>query len=79
MDEKTERKIKKLARGLYRVWLNYVDSLPEEGNKQGKAEAYLNVTIFRNYVSVDSTHTVELKFKNQIAWYERPDSEEVKR
>lgn len=78
MNKKTERKLKKLARDLYWAWLDYIDSLPEEGNKQGKAEAYLNITIFRNYVSVDSSHTDELKLENQIAWFERPDNKEVK-
>ena len=79
MNKKTEKKLKKLARDLYRVWLNYIDSLPEEGNEVGKEEAYFTIAIFRDSMCINSTHDEdELKPENQVDWFEHPFCKEVK-
>ena len=79
MNMKTERKLRKLAIDLYWVWLDYIDSLPEKGNEMGKKEAYLDIAIFRDAISIDSTHDKdELKPRHQINWFEHPVRKEVK-
>lgn len=65
-----EKKLVKLARKMKKIYLEYLDSLEEEGNEIGKKEGYLTVAIFRDSISVGSTHdNAELKEENRIDWY----------
>lgn len=72
MDKKeVEKKLKALAKKMRKTYLEYLDSLEEEGNEIGKEEGYLSVTIFRDSISIDSTHDKsELKKENQIMFWE---------
>ena len=68
MDKKeVEEKLWALAKEMQKTYLNYLDSLEEEGNEIGKEEGYLSIAIFSNSVSVNSTlDEAELKEENQI-------------
>lgn len=71
MDKKeVEKKLKSLAKKMQKAYMEYLDSLEEEGNKIGKEEGYLSIAIFRDSLHVDSTHDeTELKKENQICWF----------
>ena len=58
MDKKksTERKLKRIMIKAHKVWMDYMDSIPEEGNKDGKDRAYLSLCLFRTSAMFDSTH-----------------------
>lgn len=65
--EEVEEKLWALAEEVQKTYLEYLDSLEEEGNEIGKEEGYLCIAIFRDSISVDSTHDEkELKKENQI-------------
>ena len=72
MDKKeVEKKLKALARKMQKTYLEYLDSLEEEGNEIGKEEGYLCVAIFRDSLHLDSTvDEKELKKENQISFWE---------
>ena len=68
--KEVEKKLKSLAKKMQKTYLEYLDSLEEEGNKVGKEEGYLSIAIFRDSIHVDSTHDkTELKEENQICWF----------
>ena len=71
MDKKeVEKKLKSLAKKMQKTYMEYLDSLEEEGNEIGKEEGYLSIAIFRESLHVDSTHDEkELKEENQICWF----------
>lgn len=71
MDKKdVEKKLKSLVKKMQKTYLEYLDSLEEEGNEIGKEEGYLSVAIFRDSIHLDSTHDEEeLKKENQIRWF----------
>lgn len=71
MDKKeVEKKLKSLAKKMQKTYMEYLDSLEEEGNEIGKEEGYLSMAIFRDSLHVDSTHDEkELKKENQICWF----------
>jgi mRNA-degrading endonuclease RelE of RelBE toxin-antitoxin system len=65
--KKAEKKLKALAKKMQSTYLEYLDSLEEEGNKIGKEEGYINIAIYRDSISIHSTpHNEELKKENQI-------------
>ena len=65
-----EKKLKTLVKKVQKTYLEYLDSLEEEGNEIGKEEGYLSIAIFRDAIHVDSTHAkTELKKENQITWF----------
>ncbi len=67
---KVEKKLKALAKKMQKTYLEYLDSLEEEGNEVGKAIGYLSMAIFRDSVSINSTVTeTELKEENQIGMF----------
>lgn len=66
-----EKKLKSLAKKMQKTFLEYLDSLEEEGNEIGKEEGYLSVTIWRNSIDIVTTHsTLELEKENQISLWE---------
>ena len=66
-----EQKLVNLAKEMKETYLQYLDSLEEEGNEIGKEEGYLSIAIFRDSILIDSTHDeTELKEESQIVWYE---------
>jgi hypothetical protein len=68
--EEVEKKLRRLARKMKKIYLEYLDSLEEEGNKIGKEEGYFSVAIFRDTISFNSTpDDTELKEENQISWW----------
>lgn len=68
--EEVEKKLIRLARKMKKIYLEYLDSLEEEGNEIGKEEGYFSVAIFRDTISFDSTpDNTELKEENQISWW----------
>ena len=68
--KEVEKKLKSLAKKMQKTYLEYLDSLEEEGNEVGKEEGYLSIAIFRDSIHVDSTHDkTELKEENQICWF----------
>lgn len=65
--KEVEKKLKALAKKMQKTYLEYLDSLEEEGNEVGKKEGYLSMAIFRDSVHIDSTvEETELKEENQI-------------
>lgn len=65
--KEVEKKLKALAKKMQKTYLEYLDSLEEEGNEIGKEEGYLSMAIFRDSVSINSTvEETELKEENQI-------------
>ena len=65
--KKAEKKLKALAKKMQSTYLEYLDSLEEEGNKIGKEEGYINIAIFRDSVNINTTRVdTELKAENQI-------------
>lgn len=65
--KEVEKKLWTLAEVMQKIYLEYLDSLKEEGNEIGKDEGYLSITIWRDSVSIVSTHDrKELKKANQI-------------
>lgn len=72
MDKKeVEKKLKALARKVQKTYLEYLDSLEEEGNEIGKEEGYLSVAIFRGSISIVATNDeTELREENQINIWE---------
>lgn len=68
--KEVEKKLQSLAKKMQKTYLEYLDSLEEEGNEVGKEEGYLSIAIFRDSIHVDSTHDkTELKEENQICWF----------
>ena len=68
--KEVEKKLKSLAKKMQKTYLEYLDSLEDEGNEVGKEEGYLSIAIFRDSIHVDSTHDeTELKRENQIRWF----------
>lgn len=66
-----EKKLKSLAKKMQETFLEYLDSLEEEGNEIGKEEGYLSVTIWRESIDIVTTHDeLELKKENQISSWE---------
>jgi hypothetical protein len=66
-----EKKLKSLAKKMQKTFLEYLDSLGEEGNEIGKKEGYLSVTIWRESIDIVTTHSkLELKKENQISLWE---------
>ena len=66
-----EKKLKSLAKKMQKTFLEYLDSLEEEGNEIGKKEGYLAVTIWRESIDIVTTHSKsELKKENQISLWE---------
>lgn len=62
-----EKKLMTLAKKMRNIYLAYLNTLDEEGNKEGKEEGYLSVAIFRNSVLITSAlDDSELKAENQI-------------
>ena len=72
MDKKeVEKKLKALAKEMQKTYLEYLDSLEEEGNEIGKEEGYLSVAIFRDSISIVATNDeTELREENQINFWE---------
>lgn len=72
MDKKeVEKKLQTLAREMQKTYLEYLDSLEEEGNEIGKEEGYLSVAIFRDSISIVATNDeTELREENQINFWE---------
>lgn len=65
--EKTEKKLKSLAKKMQKAYLKYLDSLEDEGNEIGKAEGYLSLSIFRDSLHINTTiEKTELKKEYQI-------------
>jgi hypothetical protein len=68
--EEVEKKLIRLARKMKKIYLEYLDSLEEEGNEIGKEEGYFTVAIFRDSIHINSTtDDTELKEENQISWW----------
>ena len=68
--KEVEKKLKSLAKKMQKTYLEYLDSLEEEGNEIGKEEGYLSVAIFRDSIHINSTvDNKELKEENQICWF----------
>jgi hypothetical protein len=68
--KEVEKKLKALAKKMQKTYLEYLDSLEEEGNEIGKKEGYLSMAIFRDSVHIDSTvEETELKEENQIGMF----------
>lgn len=68
--EEVRKKLIKLARKMKNIYLEYLDSLDEEGNEIGKEEGYFAVAIFRDTIHINSTtDDTELKEENQISWW----------
>jgi hypothetical protein len=62
-----EKKLFFIAEELHKTYMEYLDSLKEEGNKIGKDEGYLSVTIWRESIGIVSTTArKELRKANQI-------------
>lgn len=65
-----KEKLINLTREIKEAYLEYMDSLEEEGNEIGKEEGYLSIAIFRDSMLIDSSHDeLELKEENQIRWF----------
>ena len=68
--KEVEKKLKALAKKMQKTYLEYLDSLEEEGNEIGKEEGYLSMAIFRDSVHINSTiEETELKEENQIGMF----------
>lgn len=68
--KEVEKKLKALAKKVQKTYLEYLDSLEEEGNEIGKEEGYLSMAIFRDSVNINSTvEETELKEENQIGMF----------
>ena len=64
--KKLERKIKAIRK----LWIKYLDSLPSEGNEDGKELGYLSVSIWRDSYDVSSTvDNAKLKTENQVNFF----------
>lgn len=77
--EKTRKALIKLSQKMYRIIQKYFDSLPEEGNEEGKRKGYFYVAMFKDYISFGTvTKRAELKEENQIHYVEfKEDKNEV--
>jgi hypothetical protein len=65
--KEVEKKLWAFAEEARKIYLEYLDSLKEEGNEIGKDEGYLSITIWRGSVSIVSTlDRKELIKANQI-------------
>lgn len=72
MDKKksTERKLERIMIRAHKVWMDYMDSIPEEGNTQGKKRAYLSLCLFRSSIMFNSTNEKsELSPEHQVSMY----------
>jgi hypothetical protein len=68
--KEVEKKLKALAKKMQKTYLEYLDSLEEEGNEIGKEEGYLSMAIFRDSVNINSTvEETEMKEENQIGMF----------
>jgi hypothetical protein len=68
--KEVEKKLKALAKKMQKTYLEYLDSLEEEGNEVGKAIGYLSIAIFRDSGSINSTvKETELKEENWIEMF----------
>ena len=66
----TIKKLKELAEEMRKTYLEYVDSLEDEGNEIGKEEGYLDVAIWRDAINITTTiDSAELKEEHQISIY----------
>ena len=62
-----EKKLMTLAKKMRSIYLAYLDTLDEEGNKEGKEGGYLSIAIFRESVHINSSvEDSELRAENQI-------------
>ena len=69
--KEVEKKLKALAEEMQKTYLEYLDSLEEEGNEIGIAEGYLSIAIFRDSISIVATNDeTELREENQINFWE---------
>ena len=65
--KEVEKKLKTLAKKMQKTYLEYLDSLEDEGNEIGKKEGYLSMAIYRDNVHINSAiRETELKEENQI-------------
>ena len=68
--KEVEKKLKALAKKVQKTYLEYLDSLEEEGNEIGKKEGYICMAIFRNSVNINtSIDDTELKKEHQIEMF----------
>ena len=68
--KEVEKKLKALAKKVQKAYLEYLDSLEEEGNEIGKEEGYISMAIFRDCVNINtSIDDTELKKENQIEMF----------
>ena len=64
--KKLERKVKQMRK----VWIKYLDSIPSEGNEDGKEQGYLSISVWRDSYDVSSTvDNNKLKAENQISFF----------
>ena len=75
----TTEKLKKLAGKMRKTYLEYVDSLEDDGNEIGKEEGYLEVAIWRDSIHITTTvDSAELKEEHQISIFlDKEESNEV--
>ena len=45
--KRTEKILTRRIKAIRKIWLKYVDSLPEKGNEEVKRSGYLTIAIFR--------------------------------
>jgi len=82
--KKTKRwyinKIKKLLFKIKKLYADYLDTIPDEGNAEAKDKKYLSMTIFSDSVSVTSTNKMIWTDKIDMYWetdgYEKDYSKE---
>lgn len=64
--KKLERKVKQMRK----VWIKYLDSIPSEGNEDGKEQGYLSISVWRDSYDVSSTvDNNKLKAENQVSFF----------
>lgn len=67
---KVTKKLERKVKAIHKLWIKYLDSLPSEGNREGKEKGYLSVSIWRDSYDVSSTmDDNKLKEENQVNFF----------
>ena len=67
---KVTKKLERKVKAIHKLWIKYLDSIPSEGNEEGKEQGYLSISVWRD--SYDGSSTVDnnkLKAENQISFF----------
>lgn len=67
---KVTKKLERKVKAIHKLWIKYLDSLPSEGNREGKEKGYLSIAVWRDSYDVSSTlYVTKLKEENQVNFF----------